>query len=84
MPLHIKIVDVNVNLILSYSVVQVSLMLTVWVTPSVVSTVAQTSVWEEVRIQPISELKGIVQPFEVGGETRLIRSAVKQQVTGKF
>ncbi len=29
-------------------------------------------------------LKFIVQPFELGGETRLIRSAVKQQVTGHF
>jgi hypothetical protein len=31
-------------------------MLTVWVTPSVASTVAQTSAWEEVR----TELKGTV------------------------
>jgi hypothetical protein len=36
-------------------IVQVSLMWTVWVTPSVASTVAQTSAWEEVRVQPISE-----------------------------
>jgi hypothetical protein len=26
---------------------------------------------------PFWRLKGIVQPFELGGETRLIRSAVK-------
>jgi hypothetical protein len=31
-----------------------------------------------------SLFKGIVQPFELGGETRLIRSAVKYKVTGKF
>ncbi len=29
-------------------------------------------------------IKGIFQPFELGGETRLIRSAVKYQVPGKF
>jgi hypothetical protein len=31
-----------------------------------------------------SLLKGIVQPFELGGETRLILSGVKYYVTGKF
>jgi hypothetical protein len=30
------------------------------------------------------EVKGIVQPFELGGETRLIRSAVKYWKPGKF
>ncbi len=29
-------------------------------------------------------LKGIVQPFELGGETRLIRSAVKYWKAGMF
>jgi hypothetical protein len=29
-------------------------------------------------------IKGIVQPFELGGETRLIRSAVKYWKPGKF
>jgi hypothetical protein len=29
-------------------------------------------------------LKGIVQPFELGGETRLLRSAVKYWKPGKF
>jgi hypothetical protein len=28
-------------------------------------------------IPVLTEIKGIVQPFELGGETRLIRSAVK-------
>jgi hypothetical protein len=32
----------------------------------------------------LAVLKGIVQPFERGGETRLIRSAVKYWKAGKF
>jgi hypothetical protein len=34
--------------------------------------------------ESLSQLKGIVQPFEMGGETRLIRSAVKYWKPGKF
>ncbi len=30
------------------------------------------------------DLKGIFQPFELGGETRLIRSDVKYKVPGKL
>jgi hypothetical protein len=36
--------------------------------------------WESLK----SALKGIVQPFELGGETTLIRSAVKYWKAGMF
>jgi hypothetical protein len=32
----------------------------------------------ELSVYVLMVLKGIVQPFELGGETRLIRSAVKK------